>query len=62
MLALGHQFVFKALISPDCCIDATHTHTNTQMLTEGSVHTKACLHHSDDSYAAAVELRLYCLG
>lgn len=64
MLALGHQFVFKALRSLDCCSDAAHTytHTRTQMLTEGSVHTKMCLHHSDDSYAAAVEYCLYCLG
>lgn len=28
MLAWGHQFVFKALISPDCCTDATHTHAH----------------------------------
>lgn len=54
MFAWGHQFVFKALISPDCCTDAARTH----LLTEGSVHTKTCFHHSDDSDAATVELRL----
>lgn len=31
-----------------------------QMLTEGSVHIQTCLHHSDDSSAATVELGRYC--
>lgn len=43
MLALGHQFVFKALRSLDCCSDAAHTQVHTHRCSLRDRSTQRCV-------------------